>query len=119
MNIKNLIKEAHETAEIKGWWDLPVLRNGSIVDTIPEKIALMHSELSEALEEYRKGTELFSIYESEKGKPEGFCVELADVLIRIADLLGYYQLDNTFLEALRLKLAYNKTRSYRHNNKKC
>ena len=41
--------------------------------------------------------------------------ELADVVIRIGDICGYYGID---LEvAIQEKLEYNKSRSYRHGNK--
>lgn len=51
-------------------------------------IALMHSELSEALEAYRNGEEPFYVKD---GKPEGWAVELHD---------------------------YNMTRLHRHGGKK-
>jgi len=41
MEIKELIIKSHEIAKSKGWWDED--------RGIPELIALMHSELSEAL----------------------------------------------------------------------
>lgn len=49
-------------------------------------------------------------------KPIGIAVELADVLIRIADTCGRYNIP--LEEALKLKLAYNKTRPHRHGGKK-
>lgn len=90
----------------------------------------MHSELSEALEEYRNlgkyQETLQEIYFSGKStinheitsnhKPEGIAVELADVLIRIFDTCGRYNIP--LEEALRLKLDYNKTRPHRHGGKK-
>ena len=48
-------------------------------------------------------------------KPERFTVELADILIRIADLCGEFNLD--LEDALKTKMEYNKTRPYRHGNK--
>ena len=110
MQIKELIQEAHKTATEKGWWDKPD-RN------IPELLALIHSEVSEALEDYRiKGVDnLGDTWYSSTAKPEGFTVELADVLIRIADLCAEFNLD--LEQALVEKMAYNKTRSYRHGNK--
>jgi NTP pyrophosphatase (non-canonical NTP hydrolase) len=78
---------------------------------IPEKIALMHSELSEALEEYRKRN-MKMYYLPDSPKPEGFAVELADLLIRVFHMAGRLQLD---LEPiLEEKMSYNKTRPYRH-----
>jgi hypothetical protein len=54
---------------------------------IEEKLALIHSEISEALEEYRaKRMDTWS--EANSRKPEGFWVELADVVIRLGDLIG-------------------------------
>ena len=111
MQIKELIQEAHDTAIEKGWWDLPD-RN------VPELLALIHSEVSEALEAYRDvGIEQLDKvwYDNANKKPEGVTIELADVLIRIADLCGEFNLD--LEQALTEKMAYNKTRSYRHGNK--
>ena len=110
MNIKTLIEESHKTAIEKGWWDKSD-RN------IPELLALIHSEVSEALEEYREtGLEqLDKVWYTSTDKPEGFTVELADVLIRIADLCGEFNLD--LEDALKTKMEYNKTRPYRHGNK--
>ena len=75
----------------------------------------MHSELSEALEEYRSHGEK-KLYKGPDGKPEGFIFELADTIIRIADLSG--QLDLNLEKALQIKMEFNQTRPYRHGNKK-
>lgn len=106
MNIADLIKESHETAVEKGWWERE--RN------FAEQIALMHSELSEALEEWRKHGFECDLYHVGT-KPEGIAAELADVLIRIADTCGKYSIP--LEEALVAKLAYNKTRLHRHGGK--
>ena len=110
ITIRELIYESHSIAISKGWWDT---HRG-----IPELLALVHSEVSEALEAYRiKGdTNLHDAWESETGKPEGFAFELADVLIRIADMCGKLELDLD--SAIQKKMAFNQTRSYRHGQKK-
>ena len=76
-------------------------------DNTGEKIALMHSELSEALEADRKNLDAEHI--------PGFTgveEELADVIIRILDFAGHHQL--RLGEAISAKIAYNLTRPFKH-----
>lgn len=106
MNIKDLQKEAHAIAKEKGWHDIP--------RSVGDLIALCHSELSEALEDFRIDGNPQLIW-LKAGKPEGFPVELADVIIRIADMAELYGID---LEAaIKAKMEYNRTRTYRHGGK--
>ncbi len=121
LSIAALIDESHANAVEKGWWE-------GNNHNFPEKIALMHSELSEALEEYRKVgmTREAMIHQVDEfgfmvpcqiggGKPEGIAVELADLVIRLGDICGFWNIP--LEEAVRLKMAYNKTRSHRHGGK--
>ena len=107
LTLAELIDESHSTAREKGWWENP--------RPFGEIIALFHSEVSEAFEAYRAGSDLTAIEIDENGKPEGVPVELADLLIRIADFCGGH--DIPLEQALRIKLAYNRTRAYRHGGK--
>jgi NTP pyrophosphatase (non-canonical NTP hydrolase) len=105
--------EAWLTAEEHGWHEYAMY--GSL--NIPEKLALVHSEISEALESYRDETgEPWEFYVETDGKPEGFCIELADAVIRIADLCG--ELDIDLEKCIKTKMKYNETRPYRHGGKK-
>lgn len=80
-------------------------------------LALIHSEVSEALEEYRNGRLPTEVYTGNNGKPEGIPIELADVIIRVLDYCGYAGIDID--AAISQKHEYNKSRPYRHGGKKC
>ena len=103
--ITEMVKDAHANAAEKGFWD-----------EYPHPatcIALMHSELSEALEKMREGAfphEATTDFNT--GKPIGVGIELADTVIRIADFCGAYgiNLEQRILE----KMEYNKGRERLH-----
>lgn len=95
-----LAKAIHQNAVDHGWWEE---ERG-----VPEIMALCHSELSEALEEYRAGRPMLWHKEEETAtlyadgqveeqfaryKPEGVVVELADCVIRILDYCGKRKID--------------------------
>lgn len=81
--MNNVIERAHRTAVEKGWWDDADSQDGRNRE---EAVALIHSEVSEALEHYRDGR--MAIFHHVTGKPDGFPVEMADVIVRCADLMG-------------------------------
>ena len=94
-----------EWAKRKGWNDKPI--------PYPEQVALIHSEVSEALEAYRDG--VIDTVKDEHGKPIGYFSELADAVIRICH---YFSREGRSLqEEIDLKMAYNEEREYRHGGK--
>ena len=108
--LNDYVTLSYDNAVQKGWHDED--------RTIGDLIALMHSELSEALEEYRNGHSPTEVYfnDSKPEKPEGIPVELADCVIRIFDFCGKYGIDLEYV--INQKIAYNKSRPYRHGGKK-
>lgn len=111
----SIMRLVHEMAVDKGWWDgldPTAMTQQEIAEKVTVKIALCHSELSEALEEVREGRYTLW-YEGEK--PEGFGIEMADAVIRIMDLCRWLGVD--LLGSIRLKSAYNDTRAHRHGGK--
>lgn len=95
-------REAHAIARELGWHDNPV-EDGT-------RIALMHAELSEALEFLRKPAQDDHIPDF-----TGVEAELADVVIRILDFAGLYDL--RVGEAIEAKMLYNRTRPRKHGGK--
>lgn len=104
ISLKELQKICHDDATAKGWNDRPI--------TIPEMIALIHSEASEGLESCRKG-EPYSF--TKDGKPEGLASEFADIIIRIGHYSSHLGIDLEY--EVDRKLTYNRNRPYRHGGK--
>jgi NTP pyrophosphatase (non-canonical NTP hydrolase) len=107
--VRKLALEIHKIAKGTGWWD----KERDILTTF----MLVVSELGEATEDYRENGLDDTIHIEENGKPTGLVTELADVQIRLLDLIVGYGLLDAFLKALEVKINYNRTRPYRHGGK--
>jgi len=109
MNINKLAIRCHLDAKSLGWYD-----EGKVKSDL-ESLMMVVTEVAEAVEELRKD-ELVIEKPNEKGKPEGFGVELADTIIRLLDICAYKEIH---IESIILrKLEYNLTRGHRHGGKK-
>ena len=94
----------HETAIEKGFWDKP--KN---FDVFGNKLALVHSEVTEVLEAMRKN----------KGSEE-IVEEMVDILIRTLDLYASMRnggfVEHSLDEILFKKMESNKVRPRLHGN---
>ena len=111
--IETLQRKIHQDNVSAGWWtDLDTMQSlaeecrirtrfGKAL--VAEKLALIHSEISEAMEGARK-----NLQDDKLPHRKMIEVELADAFIRILDLTGALQLD--LAGAIQEKLNYNKTR---------
>jgi NTP pyrophosphatase (non-canonical NTP hydrolase) len=72
-------------------------------------LANIHGEVSEALECVRDG---YVIGYQTGEKPEGLPSELADIVIRVADLCGHLGIN--LERAIEVKMQYNATRPHKH-----
>ena len=99
----SLIDLCHGKAVANGWWNDPI--SGAPKDrNAGEMFMLMVSEISEAMEADRK-----DLMDDKLPHRRGVEVELADLIIRVCDFAGRYDLDLS--AAILEKLEYNDHRA--------
>lgn len=132
MDIEELTRQIGTYADESGWSErFYGLREAGdeegLRDHVLAKLALVDSEVAEAVEEIRDGRPYGETYYNEQlvtengtpvgalRKPEGVPSELADVIIRVLHLCWMLEID--IKEILEEKLAFNRTRGVRHGGK--
>lgn len=116
LDLNDLARRAHETSVAKGFWSM---------ERVPgEILMLIVTEAAEAMEDVRDARPLDQLFwKSPNGglaterseqfpKPVGVPSELADIIIRVLDACGAWNID--IQAAVEAKMRYNATRQHLH-----
>lgn len=112
-SLKDMTAEVATNNQEKGWYDDPRSFEGDV--------ALLHSEVSEAFEAFRKwGFKPVKTFQQTGEdlaiKVEGVPSELADIFIRLLDTCHRHRID--LEKEYEAKMKYNRGRSFRHGGKR-
>lgn len=124
MTVHDAVVRSGVAANKAGWHDGipdPTITRTDHMTWLTSKVMLVVSELAEGVEEIRDGRDPHDVYTGERGKPEGFPVEMADAMIRLFDLWwtlfdqGWDMPD--LGELIEQKISFNESRGARHGGK--
>lgn len=127
ITLPQLVEMCGKGAAASGWHDDKPKREDFIYTESHEraltfwrstKIALMHSELSEALEFLRDGEPVNEVQYTMTDvgdKPDGHPSEIADAVIRLLDYCYTEEID--LADVVAQKLAYNAKRGFKHGGR--
>lgn len=134
-NMYRIMEKIREVNKENGWDLFNEEIDWEDTDKLPAKLALIHSEVSEGLEAFRggkvfqpvgvkhsdqyvKGAMLGFMREmTEQEKQDNFREEMADVVIRVLDLMSGFP-DCDFVTEIWGKINKNAERGYKHGGKK-
>lgn len=108
-------KHAYKTAENHGFHLSDSDEPDIFSLQFQQRLMLIISEVVEAHEYLRKGHDISENFYGSDGKPHGVAFELADVVIRIADLAECYGLDLAYY--IKNKMRFNETREHLHGKR--
>ena len=109
LQLVDFIDRCYSVSESKGWHEEE--------RTPGDILALIHSEVSEALEAFRDTGSVHDVWYRADGKPEGYIIELLDAMIRIGDELGRIIEPDQAVKLLEEKMIFNAGRDYKHGGK--
>lgn len=123
MYLSQLIKECHEVAKSKGFWEGFCLGNNdsAVKKDFTVRSMLVVTEIAEAVEAIRseqcERKQLKNVHYVPYGKLElntHIREEIADTFIRLMDICGGYQIEDIEKDIIK-KIKINKKRPTKHN----
>lgn len=113
--LDDLAEEIFTISEYKGFWDIDSI---SDLAYVPLKLALVHDEVSEALEVHREvydDSDVDVVTQMTDMQEADFTEELADIIIRVLDIAGSFDLP--IGDSVIEKIEANRRRPSRHGKR--